>query len=126
VTMNISPGAFGNNPLGANSGTGHVLNPATGAPYPPNVVPRGDFARVLAEFWADGPQSETPPGHWNTIANAVSDHPAFVRRIGGAGPILDPLEWDVKCYFALNGALHDAACAVLRRRAAHHHDPVYG
>ena len=21
------------------------------------------------EFWADGPRSETPPGHWNTIAN---------------------------------------------------------
>lgn len=25
---------------------------------------------MLAEFWADGPQSETPPGHWNTIMNA--------------------------------------------------------
>ena len=29
----------------------------------------------MAEFWADGPKSETPPGHWNTLANAVADSP---------------------------------------------------
>jgi hypothetical protein len=75
------------------------------------LVKRGDFARVLAEFWADGPNSETPPGHWNTLANAVTDHPAFTKRLGGTGPVLDDLEWDVKMYFALNAALHDAACA---------------
>jgi hypothetical protein len=111
VMMDISPGAFGNNSVGANNGTGHSVNPATGQPYAPNLVKRGDFARVLAEFWADGPQSETPPGHWNTLANAVTDHPSFVKRIGGTGPVLDDLEWDVKLYFALNASLHDAACA---------------
>ncbi len=111
VTMDISPASYGNNNLGANDGTGHPLNPATGLPYPPNVVKRGDFVRVLAEFWADGPNSETPPGHWNVLANQVSDHPALVRRIGGTGPIVDPLEWDVKVYFALNAAVHEAACA---------------
>lgn len=109
--LDISPGAFGNNPLGSNSGQGYPLNPVTGNPYPPNRVKRGDFARILAEFWADGPTSETPPGHWNTIANYVTDHPAFTRRMGGTGPALSQLEWDVKMYFALNGALHDAACA---------------
>ena len=36
-----------------------------------------DFFRVMAEFWADGPKSETPPGHWNTIANFVGDSPGF-------------------------------------------------
>jgi len=111
ATLDISPGALGHNTLGANDGTGHQLNPATGLLYAPNVVKRGDFARVLAEFWADGPNSETPPGHWNTIANAVSDYPGLVKRIGGTGPIVDDLEWDVKLYFALNAALHDAACA---------------
>jgi uncharacterized protein DUF6851 len=111
VTMDIGPGAQGDNTLGTNDGDGHDVNPATGAPYAPNVVPRGDFARVLTEFWADGPESETPPGHWNTIANAVSDSPGFERRIGGSGPELDRLEWDVKLYFALNGAVHDAAVA---------------
>lgn len=111
VSMDISPGAFGNNSLGANDGAGHFENPATGQPYAPNIVKRGDFVRVLAEFWADGPNSETPPGHWNTLANAVSDHPSFSKQIGGSGPVLDDLEWDVKLYFALNAAVHDAACA---------------
>lgn len=111
VTLDISPTAMGNSPLGANSGTGYSLNPITGLPYAPNVVKRGDFARVLAEFWADGPNSETPPGHWNTIANAMADHPSVVKRIAGTGPVVDDLEWDVKVYLALNAALHEAACA---------------
>ena len=92
-------------------GPGHALNPATGDSYKPQVVPRGDYTRVLAEFWADGPDSETPPGHWFVILNAVSDHEKLVRRLGDAGPLLDPLEWDVKTYFALGGAMHDAAIA---------------
>jgi hypothetical protein len=111
VTMDISPAAMGNNPLGTNDGTGYETNPVTGEPYEPNVVVRGDFARVLTEYWADGPTSETPPGHWNVIANEVSDSPGFEHRIGGEGPVLDRLEWDVKLYFALNGAVHDAAIA---------------
>ena len=111
ATLDISPGVFGNNPLGANTGTGHPVNPFTGLPYAPNVVKRGDFARVLAEFWADGPSSETPPGHWNSIANAVATHPNLVKRIGGTGPVVDDLEWDVKVYFTLNAAVHEAACA---------------
>ena len=111
VMVDISPGAFGNSPLGTNDGTGHPLNPATGLPYTANLVKRGDFTRVLAEFWADGPSSETPPGHWNTIANAVSDHPSLVKRLGCVGPVLGDLEWDVKLYFTLNAAVHEAACA---------------
>jgi hypothetical protein len=111
VMIDISPGGLGNNPLGTNDGQGYDVNPVTGEPYEPEVVPRGDFARVLAEFWADGPNSETPPGHWNTIANTVSDTPGFEFRIGGSGPEVDRLEWDVKLYFALNGAVHDAAIA---------------
>jgi len=109
VMMDISPSVLGNSALGTNNGTGHAINPATGLPYPPNVVKRGDWARCLAEFWADGPNSTTPPGHWNEIANHVMDHPAFERRIGGKGPELGELEFDVKLYVMLNGALHDAA-----------------
>jgi hypothetical protein len=110
-TIDISPGAFHNNSLGTQDGTGYPFNPATSEPYAPNVVPRADYVRVLAEFWADGPSSETPPGHWNSMANYVADHPDFEKRIAGTGPILDGLEWDVKVYLALNGALHDAAVA---------------
>jgi hypothetical protein len=125
VLMDISPASVGNNPSlpttraglpgfynllqGGDTGTGRSLNPRTGSPYAPQVVPRGDYTRVLAEFWADGPSSETPPGHWFTILNYVSDHPAFVKRLEGQGPILDDLQWDVKAYFALGGAVHDAA-----------------
>ncbi|HEY9378593.1 MAG TPA: hypothetical protein VIQ02_16065, partial [Jiangellaceae bacterium] len=111
VTIDIGPGAFGDNTLGTNDGDGYAENPVTGEAYEPNVVLRGDFDRVLAQFWADGPASETPPGHWNTIANEVSDMPGFEHRIGGEGPVVDRLEWDVKLYFALNGAVHDAAVA---------------
>jgi hypothetical protein len=88
---------------------GYAENPATGLPYTPQLVPLGDYARVLAEYWADGPKSVTPPGHWFDIANHVNDHPMLVRRIEGTGPELGPLEWDVKLYFALGGAMHDVA-----------------
>jgi len=130
VMMDISPGVHGNNSLdfvgnyGDGSfeifdGQGHGINPITGQPYAPNLVKRGDYARVLAEFWADGPSSETPPGHWNVLANYVADHPLLVKRIGGTGPVVDDLEWDVKMYFALNGALHDAACAAWGAKRAY-------
>jgi hypothetical protein len=114
VMTNISPAAIGNNTLGANDGHGYTTNPVTGLPYAPNIVLRGDFTRALTEFWADGPSSETPPGHWNSIANHVSDDMAsnaIPFRVGGTGPVVDRLEWDIKLYFTLNAALHDAACA---------------
>ena len=111
VMIDVSPNARGNNTLGTNDGSGHAVNPATGQPYTPQIVPAGDYYRVLAEFWADGPDSETPPGHWFTIANYVSDHPLVVRRIAGVGPVVDDLEWDVKLYLALGGTVHDAAVA---------------
>lgn len=111
VQIDISPASLGNSPLGTNDGRGYPVNPITDQPYAPEMVARGDFARAVAEFWADGPTSETPPGHWNVIANSVSDTPGFSHRMAGQGPELDRLEWDVKMYFALNGAVHDAAIA---------------
>ncbi len=125
VMWDISPGSIGNirdypeslqeyrdfyDALeGGDSGLGHALNPYTNEPYEPQIVPRADYARVLAEFWADGPDSETPPGHWFTILNYVSDHPLLEKRFGGRGAPLGELEWDVKAYFSLGGAVHDAA-----------------
>ena len=111
VMIDISPNARGNNTLRTNDGHGYEVNPKTGLPYVPEIVPAGDYFRVLAEFWADGPDSETPPGHWFTIANYVSDHPQLHKRIAGAGPIVNNLEWDVKIYLALAGAVHDSAVA---------------
>lgn len=96
---------------GGDAGAGYTINPKTNASYTPQVVPRGDYTRVLAEFWADGPDSETPPGHWFTILNYVNDHPQFEKRMGGQGKLIPDLEWDVKSYFILGGAVHDAAIA---------------
>jgi len=97
---------------GGSTDRGYDLNPVTGKPYEPQLVPRGDYTRVLAEFWADGPDSETPPGHWFGILNeAVADHPDFEKRFAGEGPVLDDLQFDVLAYFVLGGAMHDSAIA---------------
>ena len=125
VMWDISPGRIGNIPGlpetftemlefynlqdGGDPSLGWDQNPATGLPYEPQIVPRADYVRVLAEFWADGPDSETPPGHWFTILNYVNDHPLLEKRFKGEGEILEELEWDVKAYFVLGGAMHDAA-----------------
>lgn len=118
-TLDTGPGARGNNTLGANDGRGRPTNPMTGEPYRPNTVPAADYYRAIAEFWADGPDSETPPGHWNTLGNQVSDA-IEDHRVAGRGEPVDRLEWDVTLYFALNGALHDAAVAAWGAKA--HYD----
>ncbi len=58
-----------------------------------------DFARVSAEFWADGPHTWTPPGHWMQLAIGISlrDH--------------HTLGQDVKMFMALSGGLLDAGIA---------------
>ena len=58
-----------------------------------------DEHKAIAEFWADGPGSETPPGHWCLHAQDVSAR-------DGHGP-----DEDVRLFFALTGALLDAGIA---------------
>ena len=96
---------------GGDPSAGWEINPSTGLAYEEQMVPRGDYGRVLAEFWADGPDSETPPGHWFTILNYVNDHPQLIKKFKGEGEILNNLEWDIKSYFILSGAMHDSAIA---------------
>ena len=129
ILIDISPNTLGNLDLadfpknreevkafydffnGGDGSEGYVLNPITDQPYDVQIVPRGDYTRVLSEFWADGPESETPPGHWFKIMNDVMDHPLFDRKFEGEGAPLTALEWDAKAYFILGGAMHDAAIA---------------
>ncbi len=129
VMIDASPASIGNIPLsnlppttagypsfydftnGGDPSPGYSVNPVTGQPYAQQMVPRGDYARILAEFWADGPDSETPPGHWFSIFNDVTDNPLTVKQIGGVGPVVNDLEWDVKGYLAMGGAMHDSAIA---------------
>ncbi len=96
---------------GVQQSTGHAMNPVTGTPYSPQIVPLGDYARVLAEFWADGIDSETPPGHWFEILHGVIDSPLFIRQWMGQGDTLSILEYDIRAHFVLGGAMHDAAVA---------------
>ncbi len=113
VMWDIGPKGRGNNTLGTNDGSGYTVNPATGQPYPANLVKRGDFTRIVAEMWADGPASETPPGHWLVLSNQVSD--ALAARAEGplvpfaTGEEVDRLAWDVGLYLSVTGATHDAA-----------------
>lgn len=125
--INISPNSIGNVDIskypttfseyknfynftdGGDLGTGHSINPIIHEPYEDNIVRKGDYARVLAEFWADGPDSETPPGHWFTILNYVSNHNLSKKTFGNSTTELPALEWDAKSYLALSGAMHDAA-----------------
>ena len=51
----------------------------------------------IALFWADGAGTETPPGHWNTIAQAVS------RQAGNT------VEQNARLFALLNLAMGDAA-----------------
>ena len=127
VMIDVSPANIGNAPEfpetlaeygefytyfeGGDAGTGHTTNPATGLPYEEQTVPLGDYGRILAEFWADGPDSETPPGHWFSISNEVMSHPAFTYDWMGEGEELDPLQYEVQFYLTLGGAVHDAAIA---------------
>ena len=70
-----------------------------------------DERKAIVEYWADGPGSELPPGHWNLFAHFVSrrdHHHASDRGIDA----------DVKMLFALTNAIFDAGiCAWDNKRA---------
>ncbi len=59
-----------------------------------------DRTKSIAEWWADGPGSETPPGTWLLFAKQVSD-----RRHHDLGQ-------DVRMHFALSNAMFDAGISV--------------
>jgi VCPO second helical-bundle domain/Domain of unknown function (DUF6851) len=69
-----------------------------------------DQQKVIASYWADGPRTETPPGHWCLFAQFVSQRDAH------------SLEQDVKLFFALANGLLDASIAVWD--AKRHYDYV--
>jgi hypothetical protein len=59
-----------------------------------------DRRKAIAEYWADGPATETPPGHWALLASWVSRRDRHT------------LDEDVVLFFALGNALLDASIAV--------------
>lgn len=59
-----------------------------------------DEWKTIVEYWADGPGTELPPGHWALFAEWVS------QRDGNS------IDDDAKMFFALSNALLDASIAV--------------
>jgi hypothetical protein len=55
-----------------------------------------DAQKIIAEYWADGPASELPPGHWSLIAQYVSQRDAH------------DLDTAVKLFFLQTNAVLDA------------------
>ena len=55
--------------------------------------------KIVAEYWADGPKSWLPPGHWTEIASRVSRH------------YFHTTDQDVRMFFALTNAILDASIA---------------
>jgi len=68
--------------------------------------------KLTAEYWADGPHSELPPGHWNLFAQQVSHR----DRTGDSEHDLDQA---VKLFFALTNAIFDAGCCAWDNKRAY-------
>lgn len=71
--------------------------------YKQNVDEMLEFSRaldlsrkVIVEYWADGPESELPPGHWGLFAQFVSQRDRH------------SIDQDVKLFFAMHNASFDA------------------
>jgi hypothetical protein len=58
-----------------------------------------DEQKMIAEYWANGPHSEQPPGHWDLFAQFVSERDHH------------PVDEDVKMFFVLTNAIFDAGIA---------------
>ncbi len=52
--------------------------------------------KLIVEYWADGPESELPPGHWGLFAQAVSARDR------------NSIDKDAKMFFAMHNASFDA------------------
>ena len=70
-----------------------------------------DEQKVIAEYWADGPRSELPPGHWNLFAQQVVNR----DRTGSSEHDLDRA---IKLFFALTNAIFDAGCCAWDNKIA--------
>lgn len=70
-----------------------------------------DEEKMIAEYWADGPHSELPPGHWDLFAQQV-----LAREATGSRE--RDLDRAVKLFFALTNAIFDAGCCAWDNKVA--------
>jgi hypothetical protein len=71
-----------------------------------------DGQKMITEYWADGPHSELPHGHWNLFAQ-------FVSRRDRHGAAEHGLDLDVKLFFALTNAVFDAGICAWDHKCAY-------
>jgi hypothetical protein len=63
-----------------------------------------DQTKTIADYWANGPHTETPPGHWDVFAQFyIAQYLSLKYRHN--------LNNDVKMFFALSNAMLDAGIA---------------
>jgi hypothetical protein len=65
-----------------------------------------DEQKMIAEYWANGPRTELPPGHWDLFGEFVS------RRDNHT------VDDDAKMFFALTNAIFDAGIAAWEAKRA--------
>jgi hypothetical protein len=71
-----------------------------------------DEQKMIAEYWADGPSSELPPGHWDLFAQYVSRRDRHNATEHG-------VDLDVKLFFALTNAIFDAGICAWDNKCAY-------
>ncbi len=98
--------------------SGSAFRPAPPASWDSDVIKREmaelihisagltDRQKVIAEYWAGGPSTETPPGQWTAITEFVSLRDR------------NSLDEDVKLFFAVSQALLDASIAAWDAKVA--------
>ncbi|WP_308873809.1 vanadium-dependent haloperoxidase [Thiothrix subterranea] len=69
--------------------------------------------KVIAEYWADGPNSELPPGHWTEFAAFVLE-----RDYGGEADADYSIDNSVKLLFLVANAVFDASIATWDAKVA--------
>src|SRR6476659_1573111 len=104
------------------TGSETPANPCIGVPNnsisegswnPSPQVARTEEQTEIALFWADGAGTETPPGHWNSIAQII------------AAAHSNTLEENARLFALLNIAMADAAiCAWDAKYTFHFWRPV--
>jgi hypothetical protein len=77
--------------------TGYVQQAQELINYSANLT---DEQKTIVEYWADGPGTEQPPGHWALFAQWVSRRDSHT------------VDDDVKMFFALTNALLDVSIAI--------------
>ena len=131
VMIDISPKTLGNSPEmpndisgynnfydymnGGHQEDGYSVNPCCRAAIYPQLVKRGDYAGT---GWVFGPMDRTRNASGTLVYHPELREwpPAVWKEIQGSGAVVDDLEWDVKTYFILGGAMHDVAVSTWESR----------